>query len=694
MSNQFSATMNINHLKSDKDLIKLGKHNFRKYNNFYDNEILEKDDNFSSYINSNLTEHNELLIGTDNIYNDVKKMYEDLFQESVDIYNANQQRYDRRIFDYFQKISDSKKENIATSIILQFNDKEYWEQVSNIEEKKEKARPMLMEQLKIFKEIFPDLKIANATIHWDESSPHMNLICVGVGYSKKNGLKVKSSLKQAIGDGKQNLAIKEERFISKSFDKYLELIDDKAERKEKGEWRKRLSDREYKKFKEDEIKTKALFVENRKKEITESKEKVIEKLSPIQEKINVSLKKKIFGVKFTQEELLNFNDCVNLLLNDDIQETINFAQDLKNNEDLKIEMNEKFKKETKKYDDLEIHLNKEKKKTNEKMEKYIESQKIFSSLEDEIEYNRIQALNDFNERMEFLKEEREREEEELTKTKKENEKLKIENKEIIEKVDFYNQNKDVVTSIEKNIQEKSEEEKRLNSSLKEKSEKERELTKENIELEKKSNYLKNKIEMQEDIIDNESHEYKIKEKEKIDKYLKKYKENIYLEIDKIDDLLNEKEHQLNKTYDLLDENKEKLEEMYDFIKNKQDYQNKLKDYEDIFKSLDLLDEFNNLNLSEIKGNLRTRRNNAIYTVIDYETHEIGSILTNNHQYHFGARNNNQLKTNSIIKSKMNDEIYNILKKYNYKINNNKELEKTRTMKSKMLQIDTSKGIER
>ena len=53
------------------------------------------------------------------------------------------------------------------------------------------------EQVKDLIKIVPDFKIANATIHFDEVSPHMHIVGVAVSYDCKRGMKkqvVKSKL--------------------------------------------------------------------------------------------------------------------------------------------------------------------------------------------------------------------------------------------------------------------------------------------------------------------------------------------------------------------------------------------------------------------------------------------------------------------------------------------------------------------
>ncbi len=86
---------------------RVDKHNYRKYDNN--------------------TELIEIIRGTSSLYDDVKKLYEKEFKEAVDEYNSRQTRDDRKITDYFKKISDNSKNDLACEIIIELGDKKYWD---------------------------------------------------------------------------------------------------------------------------------------------------------------------------------------------------------------------------------------------------------------------------------------------------------------------------------------------------------------------------------------------------------------------------------------------------------------------------------------------------------------------------------------------------------------------------------------
>lgn len=90
------------------------------------------------------------------------------------------------------------------------------------------------EQVKDLIKIIPDFKIANATIHFDEVSPHMHIVGVPVSYDCKRGMKkqvvksklfTKTTLTQ-IQDKMRNACIK-------SFNKFYDM-DFKLKEKQKG----------------------------------------------------------------------------------------------------------------------------------------------------------------------------------------------------------------------------------------------------------------------------------------------------------------------------------------------------------------------------------------------------------------------------------------------------------------------------
>lgn|GEM_PF-271595 len=159
-------------ITSKSKLQGVAKHNLRKY----------KSDEYSS-------NHIELLIGTENLYQDVKDVYYKEFDEAVKKYNDNQKREDRKIDDYFDHVAELDQD-MAVEIIFQCGDKEFWEEHEGLREKMYNVYNYTLSKLQ---ENLPDFKVANAVIHFDEASPHMHVVGVPVWSGAKKGLSKKVS---------------------------------------------------------------------------------------------------------------------------------------------------------------------------------------------------------------------------------------------------------------------------------------------------------------------------------------------------------------------------------------------------------------------------------------------------------------------------------------------------------------------
>ena len=164
-----STSLSNNAIQNAKQLSRVDKHNYRKYDN-----------------NSELI---EIIKGTTSLYEDVKNLYLEEFEEARLEYNKEQEnkgRNDRKITDYFKKISDNTKNDLACEIIIELGDKKYWDTKDN--KFKHKMTNVFKEQLNDLQELVPDFKIASAIIHYDETSPHLHVVGVPIKYKSKNGM--------------------------------------------------------------------------------------------------------------------------------------------------------------------------------------------------------------------------------------------------------------------------------------------------------------------------------------------------------------------------------------------------------------------------------------------------------------------------------------------------------------------------
>ena len=161
-----TTSKNNNAIQNVKQLGKVNHHNLRQYDN---NQELIK-----------------TIKGSNDIVKDVKELYLDLFEESRLEYNKKQTRDDRTIDNYFNKISNDTKHDLACEIVIELGDMVYWDDKS-LEYKYEMTK-VFEKQLEDLKEIVPDFYVANATMHFDEHSPHMHIVGVPVKENCKTGL--------------------------------------------------------------------------------------------------------------------------------------------------------------------------------------------------------------------------------------------------------------------------------------------------------------------------------------------------------------------------------------------------------------------------------------------------------------------------------------------------------------------------
>ncbi len=205
------TSLSNNAIQNANDLSRVNKHNLRDYDN--QRELITT------------------IYGTDNIVNDVKQVYLDEFEQSRIEYNNKQTRNDRKINNYYTKVCNSQND-VACEIIIELGDMEFWNDKDK--EYKLKMVDVYREQIEELTKIVPTFKLANATIHFDETSPHIHVVGVPVIYNCKKGMKkqvgksqvfTKTSLSQTQ-DKMRNACIK-------SYNKLYE-VDTRLKEKQKG----------------------------------------------------------------------------------------------------------------------------------------------------------------------------------------------------------------------------------------------------------------------------------------------------------------------------------------------------------------------------------------------------------------------------------------------------------------------------
>ena len=285
-----TTSLSNNAIQNANDLSRVNKHNLRDYDK---NKELIK-----------------VIYGTDNIITDVKDLYLKEFEESKIDYNNKQTREDRKIKDYFKKVCESQND-IACEIIIELGDMDFWNDKD--QEYRLKMIDVYNEQIKDLTKIVPTFKIANATIHFDETSPHMHIVGVPVVENCTRGMKkqvgksklfTKTSLTD-IQDKMRNACIK-------SYNKFYE-VDTRLKEKQKGRNQdinvKDMSN--YKKIKKQ--------LDKNAQKLAEANNQT-EKLDNSSKDINSILDK-------LKPSKLNKNN--NLISNEDIEKIKNFTKDVK-----------------------------------------------------------------------------------------------------------------------------------------------------------------------------------------------------------------------------------------------------------------------------------------------------------------------------------------------------------------------------
>ena len=206
-----TTSFSNNSIQNAKGLSKVNKHNLRDYDN--QRELITT------------------IYGTNDIVEDVKQVYLDEFEQARIEFNNKQTRNDRKIENYFQKVCDSQND-IACEIIIELGDMDFWQDKDN--EYRYKMTDVYNEQIQDLSKILPTFKVANATIHYDETSPHMHVIGVPVIENCKRGMKKQvgksqlftKTLLSEIQDKMRNACIK-------SYNKFYD-VDSRLKTKQKG----------------------------------------------------------------------------------------------------------------------------------------------------------------------------------------------------------------------------------------------------------------------------------------------------------------------------------------------------------------------------------------------------------------------------------------------------------------------------
>ena len=161
-----TTSLSNNAIQNHQQLSKVDKHNLRKYDE--EQELIKT------------------IKGTSSLIEDTKNLYLDLFEDARIKYNEKQNRNDRKIENYFNHISNDNKRDLACEIIIELGDMDFW--ADKDDKFTHKMEEIFKEQILDLEEVVPNFKIANATIHFDESSPHLHIVGVPFKDGLKNGM--------------------------------------------------------------------------------------------------------------------------------------------------------------------------------------------------------------------------------------------------------------------------------------------------------------------------------------------------------------------------------------------------------------------------------------------------------------------------------------------------------------------------
>lgn len=129
---------------------------------------------------------------------DVEDAYKKLFDQAVAEYNSKQKRKDRMIENYYEHISNSKREEAFYEAIVQFGDNKTAPCGSSTGEQ---CKIMLDEFMRDFIKRNPNLYVFNAVMHNDEASPHLHINFIPFyTKSRKNGLSKGVSMRAALDE--------------------------------------------------------------------------------------------------------------------------------------------------------------------------------------------------------------------------------------------------------------------------------------------------------------------------------------------------------------------------------------------------------------------------------------------------------------------------------------------------------------
>ena len=204
-----TTSFSNNAIQNAQQLSKVNKHNLRDYDY--------------------KTDDIQVVYGTNDLYKDVQNLYQKEFLQAQLEYDNKQTRADRKIGDYFNHISKDSKHDLACELIIELGDMDFWNDKTM--DYKKQMTEVYKDQIYKLMEVVPDFKVANAVVHYDETSPHMHLVGIPVKDGYKNGMK-KQVAKSKIFT-KESLKTLQDKMRAYCIEKFNEVYVQKATLKKK-----------------------------------------------------------------------------------------------------------------------------------------------------------------------------------------------------------------------------------------------------------------------------------------------------------------------------------------------------------------------------------------------------------------------------------------------------------------------------
>lgn len=204
-----TTSFSNNAIQNAQQLSKVNKHNLRDYDH--------------------KTDDIQVVYGTNDLYKDVQNLYQKEFLQAQLKYDNKQIRADRKIGDYFNHISKDSKHDLACELIIELGDMDFWNDKTM--DYKKQMTEVYKDQIYKLMEVVPDFKVANAVVHYDETSPHMHLVGIPVKDGYKNGMK-KQVAKSKIFT-KESLKTLQDKMRAYCIEKFNEVFVQNATLKKK-----------------------------------------------------------------------------------------------------------------------------------------------------------------------------------------------------------------------------------------------------------------------------------------------------------------------------------------------------------------------------------------------------------------------------------------------------------------------------